>query len=242
MFEDSLVESRVAHLAPAKRWTAIASIALQSSAAALLVTLPLLHPERLALRIDAPPVLVPFLPKPPVKIEPKQISNATSNAMPDSPATAQTASHPLLFPTDPTPSDAPPSTSPINFDMNNNGLPDALRAGISKNGARVSEAPAHPPAERLRVSSGVSTGLLVTPIKPVYPAIAKAAGVHGTVVVEAVISRSGTIESLHVVSGPPMLREAAMEAIRTARYQPYKLNDEPIEVETMITVNFKIGA
>ena len=240
MFEDSLVESRVAHLAPAKRWTAIASIALQSSAAALLVTLPLLHPERLALRIDAPPVLVPFLPKPPVKIEPKQISNATSNATPDAPATAQTASHPLLFPADPTPSDASPSTSPIN--MNNNGLPDALRTVISGNGARVSEAPAHPPAERLRVSSGVSTGLLVTPIKPVYPAIAKAAGVQGTVIVEAVISRTGTIESLHVVSGPQMLREAAMEAIRTARYQPYKLNDEPIEVETMITVNFKIGA
>ncbi len=129
MFEDSLVESRVAHLAPAKRWTAIASIALQSSVAALLVTLPLLHPERLALRIDAPPILVPFLPKPPVKIEPKQISNATSNATPDAPATAQTASHPLLFPTDPTPGDAPPSTSPINFDMNNNGLPDALRTG-----------------------------------------------------------------------------------------------------------------
>ena len=240
MFEDSLVESRVAHLAPAKRWTAIASIALQSSVAALLVTLPLLHPERLALRIDAPPVLVPFLPKPPVKIEPKQISNATSNATPDASATAQTASHPLLFPTDPTPNDALPSTSPINFDMNNNGLPDALLTR-SGNGARVSEAPTHPPAERLRVSSGVSTGLLVSPIKPVYPAIAKAAGVQGTVVVEAVISRSGTIESLHVVSGPPMLREAAMEAIRTARYQPYKLNDEPIEVETMITVNFKIG-
>ncbi len=129
MFEDSLIESRVAHLAPAKRWTAIASIALQSSVAALLVTLPLLHPERLALRIDAPPILVPFLPKPPVKIEPKQISNATSNATPDAPATAQTASHPLLFPTDPTPGDAPPSTSPINFDMNNNGLPDALRTG-----------------------------------------------------------------------------------------------------------------
>ncbi len=241
MFEDSLVESRVAYLAPAKRWTAIASIALQSSVAALLVTLPLLHPERLALRIDAPPVLVPFLPKPPVKIEPKQISNATSNAMPDAPATAQTASHPLLFPTDPPLSDAPPSTSPINFDMNKNGLPDSLLTRTG-NGARVSEAPTHPPSERLRVSSGVSTGLLVTPIKPVYPAIAKAAGVQGTVIVEAVISRTGTIESLHVVSGPPMLREAAMEAIRTARYQPYKLNDEPIEVETMITVNFKIGA
>ena len=93
----------------------------------------------------------------------------------------------------------------------------------------------------MQVSTGVSTGLLITPIRPVYPAIAKAAGIQGTVVVEAVISRTGTIESLHIVSGPQMLREAAMEAIRTARYQPYRLNNEPIEIETKITVNFKIS-
>ena len=239
MFEDSLVESRVAHLAPAKRWTAIASIALQSSVAALLVTIPLLHPERLALRIDAPPVLVPFLPKPPVKIEPKQISTATSSTSPATPSTAQTEAHPVVFPTsDPAPGDAPPSTSPINFGMNS--IPDALRTAGDGHGARVSEAPARPPATRLRISD-MSPGMLMTPIRPTYPAIAKAAGVQGTVVVEAVISRTGTIESLHVVSGPPMLREAAMEAIRNARYQPYKLNNEPIEVETMITVNFKIS-
>jgi protein TonB len=81
----------------------------------------------------------------------------------------------------------------------------------------------------------------MAPIRPVYPAIAKAAGVQGTVVVEAVISRSGSIESLHVASGPPMLQNAAVEAIRAARYQPYRLNGEPTAVETTITVNFRIG-
>ena len=240
MFEDSLVESRVAHLTPARRWTAIVSITLQCSVAVLLATIPLLHPERLALRIDAPPVLMPLIPKPPAKIEPKQISNATSNAIPDAPATAQTASHQQLFPTsDSTPSDAPPSTSPINFGMTS--IPDVLRTGGEGHGLKVSEAPTHPPTGRLQVSTGVSTGLLITPIKPIYPAIAKAAGIQGTVVVDAVISRTGTIESLHVVSGPQMLREAAMEAIRTARYHPYRLNNEPIEVETMFTVNFRIN-
>jgi protein TonB len=83
--------------------------------------------------------------------------------------------------------------------------------------------------------------MLLAPIRPVYPAIAKAAGVQGTVVVEAVISRKGTIESLRVVSGPPMLRSAAMDAIRAARYQPFRLNGEPTEVETRITVNFRMG-
>ncbi len=240
MFEDSLVESRVAHLAPAKRWTAIASITFQCSVAALLAIIPLLHPERLALRIDAPPILMPFVPKP-VKIEPKQISTATSSTALSIPSTTQTESYPTLFhPGNQAPSDEPPSTSPINLGMNS-GIPDAFRTGGDGHGTRVTEAPAHPPAGRLHVSSGVSAGLLATPIRPVYPAIAKAAGVQGAVVVEAIISRTGTIESLRVVSGPAMLQQAAMEAIRAARYQPYRLNDEPIEVETMITVNFRMG-
>src|ERR1700733_13415416 len=67
---------------------------------------------------------------------------------------------------------------------------------------------------RMNVSTGVLQGMLLAPILPVYPAIAKAARVEGSVVVEAVISRQGTIESLHVVSGPPMLQGAAIEAIR----------------------------
>ena len=93
----------------------------------------------------------------------------------------------------------------------------------------------------MRVSSGVVTGMLVTPIRPAYPAIAKAAGVQGTVVVEAVISREGTVEGLRVVSGPAMLQNAALEAIRAARYRPFRLNGEPTEVQTLITVNFKLG-
>ena len=83
--------------------------------------------------------------------------------------------------------------------------------------------------------------MLISPIRPVYPAIARAAHVEGTVVVEAIISRAGTIESLHVVSGPVMLQNAALEAIREARYRPYLLNGEPTEVQTTITVNFRMG-
>jgi protein TonB len=87
----------------------------------------------------------------------------------------------------------------------------------------------------------VSEGLLLAPIRPVYPAIARAARVEGTVVVEAVISRVGRIESLRVVSGPEMLRRAALDAIQEARYRPYRLNGEAVDVETTITVNFRMG-
>jgi protein TonB len=84
--------------------------------------------------------------------------------------------------------------------------------------------------------------MLLAPIRPAYPAIAKAAGVSGVVVVEAVISKAGTVESLRVLSGPDLLRAAALDAIRAARYHPYLLNGEPTEVQTTFTVNFRLGA
>jgi protein TonB len=102
-------------------------------------------------------------------------------------------------------------------------------------------APAKASAAAVPVSTGVLQGMLMAPIRPVYPVIAKAAGVQGTVVVEAVISRAGTIESLRVVSGPEMLRGAALDAIREARYRPFRLNGEPTAVDTTITVNFRLG-
>jgi protein TonB len=75
----------------------------------------------------------------------------------------------------------------------------------------------------------------------VYPPIAKAAHVQGAVILHAVISKQGTIENLQVVSGPPMLAGAAMDAVRRWRYKPYLLNNEPTEVDTTITVNFTFG-
>lgn len=104
---------------------------------------------------------------------------------------------------------------------------------------RVAEAPAsHAP---VHISSGISTGLLLTPIRPVYPAMAKVTHTEGTVVVEAIISKSGGIESLRVVSGPALLQSAAIDAIRVARYRPFLLNGEPVEVQTTITVNFRMS-
>ncbi|MDW5265265.1 MULTISPECIES: energy transducer TonB [Acidobacteriaceae] len=101
---------------------------------------------------------------------------------------------------------------------------------------------AHTSKSPVRISSGVSAGMLLSPIRPIYPEIARAAHVEGTVVVEATISRTGTIESLHVISGPPMLQRAAIDAIRTARYQPYRLNGSPTEVQTTISVSFRMGS
>jgi len=84
-------------------------------------------------------------------------------------------------------------------------------------------------------------GNLLVKTMPQYPAIAKAARIQGTVVLQATISKSGTIENLHVVSGPPMLQQAAMDAVRSWRYKPYLLNGDPVEVETQVNVVFNLG-
>ncbi len=91
------------------------------------------------------------------------------------------------------------------------------------------------------VSSGVATGMLIRKTQPIYPAIAKSARVQGTVVLQAKISRSGSVTDLQVVSGPPMLRQAAIDAVKTWQYKPYLLNNQPTEVNTTIDVNFALN-
>jgi len=95
--------------------------------------------------------------------------------------------------------------------------------------------------KKVNISAGVAVGMLLVKTQPVYPPIAKAARVSGTVVLQATISKTGTIEGLRVVSGPAMLQQAAQDAVRQWRYRPYLLNNEPVEVETTVNVIFTLG-
>jgi protein TonB len=87
----------------------------------------------------------------------------------------------------------------------------------------------------------MSEGDLIRKVQPAYPALARSARVQGIVVLQAMISKQGTIENLRILTGHPMLAPAAIEAVRQWRYRPYILNGEPVEVETQITVNFALG-
>jgi TonB family protein len=95
-------------------------------------------------------------------------------------------------------------------------------------------------AQRLRIDSGVSEGLLISQVPPVYPPLARQARIQGTVVLEAVIGKDGGIESLSLVSGHPMLIPAAMDAVKQWRYRPYLLNGRPVLVLTHINVDFTL--
>ncbi len=238
MFEDSLFASRIGRVSSTKRWTFAASVGLQSVAVAGLMVLPLLHPELMSTRLDPPKVLMPLMPKPPVPVVTERMSGAESSSV-VLPSVTEVATTTSLLPSLHPIAGDPPMVGLIGTRMAMlDGLPSGMGGFGDGHGPMVTVRPAPGP---LHVSTGVSEGMLLAPIRPVYPAIARAAGVHGTVMVEAVISREGKIESLRVVSGPAMLQGAAIDAIREARYRPYRLNGEPTEVQTTITVNFVMG-
>jgi len=118
-----------------------------------------------------------------------------------------------------------------------NGVMGGILGGMGTGGPTVKAAP----PKRIAVSAGVIAGNRIGGVDPRYPAIAKAARIQGTVVLQAMISKEGTIQNLKVISGPPMLQQAAVEAVKTWRYKPYLLNGEPVEVETQVNVVFTLG-
>jgi protein TonB len=97
------------------------------------------------------------------------------------------------------------------------------------------------PTRQTRVSR-MMEGNLIQRVQPLYPPLAKQAHIQGRVILRAVISRNGMIENLQVLSGHPMLVQAAIDAVKQWRYRPYSLNGEPVEVETQVTVNFVLSA
>ena len=131
----------------------------------------------------------------------------------------------------------PPSAGFAAADMEGLGNNNAIGSVFSS--AKQPRVLAAPP-KVVTVSAGVAFGLLIQKRPPVYPPSAKTAGISGTVVLAATISRTGTIENLHVVSGPVMLRGSAVDAVRSWRYKPYKLNNQPTEIETTINVSFSL--
>jgi TonB family protein len=90
----------------------------------------------------------------------------------------------------------------------------------------------------ISVPSSVAAGLLIQKTQPVYPFVAKTGQVSGTIVLAATISKTGNVENLSVVSGPVMLRMSAVGAVRTWRFKPYMLYNQPTAFETTIYVHF----
>jgi TonB family protein len=95
--------------------------------------------------------------------------------------------------------------------------------------------------QRIRVSPGVQSGLLLSKVNPVYPPLARQARIQGVVILNVKISKTGDVEDIQLSSGHPMLAPAAITAVKQWKYKPYLLNGEPIEVDTQVQVNFTLS-
>ncbi len=101
--------------------------------------------------------------------------------------------------------------------------------------ANVSAAP-----NRVRISQGVSHGMLMYEVAPAYPPLARSARIQGQVVLDVIIGKDGGVQSIKAESGHPMLVPAAIDAVKKWRYKPYKLDGKPVEVDTQVMVNFTL--
>jgi len=240
LFSDCLLEASSSQRAR-RRWLVFLSVIFQSIVVGILILMPLMFTDVLPTKqlvswlVAAPP---PPAPPPPavVKIRTTSITSNISNGQLIAPATIPTRIK--LVRED----EAPPA--------NVAGVPGGVVGGIP--GGQIGGVLGgilnsnHPPvrmpelSKRVRVSRGVSEGLILKKVVPEYPSLARTARLGGAVVLSAIISKDGTIENLTVVSGHPMLVPAAINAVKQWRYRPFLLNGMPVEIETTINVIFQL--
>jgi protein TonB len=139
-------------------------------------------------------------------------------------------------PSTPAQQDATPAPPPASLNVASNANDQALSGIMNTNGANLPRQP----AQAVRVSQGLSQGLLVKSVQPVYPQTARQLRVQGSVELLANIGKDGSITAVKVLSGPQVLSRAAIDAVKQWQYKPYYLDDQPVEIQTQITVNFKL--
>ena len=245
MFEDSLIESG-GRLKTKRGMTTTISFLLQVALVGILVLIPLLFTEALPKQqlmtfLVAPPPPPPPPPPPaaaPIKVV-KQIQTDIVNGQLRTPTKIPEKVQMIKE------EEAPPPVMATGGVVGGvpGGVPGGQMGGVI--GGIISSTPVAVPKvatpQRVRVSQGVSTGLLVHKVNPAYPPLARQARIQGSVLLQAEISKTGDIENLRLISGHPMLAPAAIEAVKQWKYRPYFLNGEPVEVDTQITVNFTLS-
>ncbi|MGA2377146.1 MAG: TonB family protein [Candidatus Sulfotelmatobacter sp.] len=140
-------------------------------------------------------------------------------------------------PASPTPAEPEPVQPPAPGSLDaSNANNQAISGIISTPAASLP----HQASQQLKVSQGVSQGLLIKSVPPAYPALARQMRVQGSVELLANIGKDGSITKVSTLSGDPVLARAAIDAVKQWKYKPYYLDDQPVEIQTQITVNFKL--
>ena len=174
----------------------------------------------------------------------KSTVNATSFDAPAQPGVVKTIDEDAVFVNTRTPKPAPPK--PATAENVEPAAPDAVSADSHSNDQAISglmsmpSSVPQPGPHTLRVSQGVSQGLLIKKVAPVYPTRALQTHVQGSVQLLATISKDGDITSVKLISGEPLLGQSAIDAVKQWKFRPYLLDSQPMEIQTQITVNFKL--
>jgi protein TonB len=249
MFEDSLLESGGRFKKQRNPWATALSFTIEIAVVALLVLVPMIYTEALPVK-GLEVFIMPTAPTRSADPAPEHTaavhdpkptaSNFTDGVLVVPPSMPIHAAHivddPQDFQVGPvgnTRDNCPGCIPTTGTGANNQAVTDVLRSVPKPIMPTIK-----PPQP---VSGGVMEGLLIRKVTPVYPALARAARVQGTVTLAATISREGTIQNLTVTSGHPMLARAAVDAVQQWRYRPYLLNNQPVDVETTVTVNFTLN-
>ena len=250
MFEQTFVDGTAK---TRKTWTVLLSFACQVLALCILILIPLIYTDTLpraqltsflVAPPPPPPPPPPPAPAPPkiVKVAPRQFDAGKLMAPKQIPKEIANIKEEEL----------PPPTSSGVVGGVPGGVPGGAPGGVIGGiiGSMPSAAPPPPPVkdanksatpQRIRVGGNVQAANLIRKVTPVYPPLAKQARIQGTVRFTAIIGKDGTIQNLQLVSGHPLLVEAARQAVSQWQYKPTLLNGEPVEVVTQIDVNFTLS-
>ncbi len=244
MFEDSLIESGGKLKTKRGRTTTVAFI-LEVLIICVMVLIPLIFTEALPKTVTLGFLVAPPPPPPPpppaaapvkvVKVVQTDIINGQLRTPTKIPKKVEMIKE----------EEAPPPVMASTGVVGGvpGGVPGGSMGGVI--GSVLSSTPTVAPKiatpQRVRVSAGVTSGLLIRKVNPTYPPLARQARISGKVILQAQISKDGNIENLQLLSGHPMLAPAAIEAVKQWKYKPYLLNGEPVEVETQVEVNFTLA-
>jgi len=242
MFEDSLIESG-GKLRTKRGRTTTFSFVLEAVVVGVMVLIPLLFTEalpkaQLMMALVAPPPPPPPPPPPAAVHIVRQVQTDIVNGQLRTPTKIPKKIEIIKEEAAPPPMDAGVVGGVPG------GVPGGSMGGVI--GGIIGNAPVAVPKvatpTRVRVSQGVTQGMVLHRVQPQYPALARAARVQGSVVLAAIIGKDGTIQNLHVLSASsPLLIQSALDAVKQWRYRPYILNGEPVEVDTQVTVNFTLS-
>lgn len=242
MFEEMVVSSPNPKKTN-KPWTVMLSMIVQATLVFIVILIPLIYTEALpktsltAMLIAPPPPPPP--PPPPaaaqvVRVKP-QVHLIQNNQL----------MAPKVIPKDVKiiKEEAEPADMGVTGGVPG-GVPGGQMGGVIGGvigGVGAAPPPPRPAVSRITRGGNVQAAMLINRVTPQYPPLARQTRISGTVRLHAIIAKDGTVQQLEVISGHPLLVQAALDAVRQWRYRPTLLNGEPVEVDTTIDVIFSLN-